>query len=111
MMRHLPQSTPVELQSTSTSEEPASTAPQDKKPRKRLLKCTHCGNGAGRFEQWWNHDTGYGACRPCIDWVAGLNGGLSTEEIHSRYGIEGRHYQKTSGATGDLQELSSTQCP
>ena len=63
-----------------------------KKPKLKLLTCTHCGNGAGRFEQWWNNDTGFGACRPCIDWVAGLRGGMTAEQIKESYGIEGRHY-------------------
>lgn len=79
----------------------------DQSPRKyrRGLQCTHCGNSAGRFEQWPNHDVGYGACRPCVDWVSSLRGGLTADQIRARYGFEGRHYaasnqEQTHGLRG-----------
>lgn len=58
--------------------------------KKRNMECCCCGEPAGRWEQWWNRDTGYGICRRCVDWQAAR--GMSAEEIRELYGIEGRHY-------------------
>lgn len=32
---------------------------------KRNMTCACCGEYAGRFEQWWNRDNGYGICPRC----------------------------------------------
>ena len=31
------------------------------------LECSSCGGDAGRFQQFWNQDDGYGMCPRCID--------------------------------------------
>lgn len=60
------------------------------KPTTRELGCCVCGEYAGRFQQHWNRDTGFGVCRSCIDWL--LSRGTSAEEITSLYGVEGVNY-------------------
>lgn len=57
----------------------------------RNLECACCGESAGRWQQHWNRDTGYGVCRKCIDWM--LSRGTSVDEIKDSYGIEGVNYQ------------------
>lgn len=54
---------------------------------KRHLICTCCGNDAGRWEQHWNRDTGYGICAPCVVWC--MDRGESADDIKECYGIEG----------------------
>lgn len=56
----------------------------------RKLKCSCCGESAGRWTQHWNMDRGYGACVRCITWM--LMRGESEEEITSRYGKEGTNW-------------------
>lgn len=56
----------------------------------RSLECCVCGESAGRFEQWWNRDTGYGVCRRCIDRMVAK--GETAEEIRDLYGVEGVNY-------------------
>lgn len=50
----------------------------------RRMTCCCCGGYAGRFEQHWNRDTGYGICRPCV-----LRWYKDPEEIASSLGKEG----------------------
>lgn len=35
----------------------------------RRLECCCCGNDAGRWQQHWNRDTGYGLCWTCAEWL------------------------------------------
>lgn len=57
---------------------------------KRDLYCACCGGIAGRYEQWWNQDKGYGICINCVAW---LRNGRETEEyIKDCYGIEGINF-------------------
>ena len=56
----------------------------------RHMECCVCGEDAGRFEQHWNRDTGYGVCRRCVDWVRSC--GETDAEILDLYGVEGVNY-------------------
>lgn len=57
--------------------------------RIKRLTCACCGELAlGR--QWYNRDTGYGACLKCVEWSKSR--GESDEEIKEYYGIRGIHY-------------------
>ena len=56
----------------------------------RHMECCVCGDDAGRFEQHWNCDTGYGICRKCVDWVRSR--GETDAEILDLYGVEGVNY-------------------
>lgn len=53
-------------------------------------ECCCCGGGAGRFEQHWNRDTGYGICRDCAD--DEIKRGTSPANMVELYGIPGKHY-------------------
>lgn len=57
----------------------------------RTMTCCCCGDYAGRWQQWWNRDTGYGICRKCIDWLVS-SGRATGEEILDLYGVEGVNY-------------------
>lgn len=57
---------------------------------KHNMGCNCCGGLAGRFEQHFNRDTGFGMCRPCIEWVR--KRGMSEAEILDLYGREGIHW-------------------
>ena len=35
------------------------------------LRCACCGGDAGRFEQHWNQDLGWGLCASCGRWIMG----------------------------------------
>lgn len=57
----------------------------------RHMTCNCCGEYAGRFPQWWNRDTGYGICRPCVlKWYRGR--GTPEAEITESMGHEGIHW-------------------
>jgi len=62
----------------------------------RRMTCSCCGSYAGHFAQHANRDTGYGMCRPCIEWVQKPRGkhqlGETAAELLDLYGIEGTHY-------------------
>jgi len=49
--------------------------------------CNCCGENAGKWEQHWNRDTGYGMCTDCIAMVRSR--GMDEAEIISLYGREG----------------------
>ena len=54
------------------------------------LECCCCGGGAGRFQQHWNRDDGYGICPGCLaDEVAR---GTLPGVIESYYGKAGVNY-------------------
>ena len=59
----------------------------EKKMPKEYLTCCCCLGDAGKWEQHWNRDTGYGVCASCVDWLRSR--GESEEEIKRNYGIEG----------------------
>jgi hypothetical protein len=55
----------------------------------RRLTCSCCGEDAGRWQQHWNRDTGYGVCRKCI---TGILKDTPADELASCYGIAGINY-------------------
>jgi len=55
----------------------------------RQLACSCCGGDAGRFEQWWNQDTGWGLCGACATWIT--ERGMSADELDRTYGKAGTH--------------------
>ena len=54
---------------------------------KRNLSCCCCGSASGRWQQWWNRDTGWGVCVRCVE--IERKRGTSEEEIVELYGREG----------------------
>jgi len=52
----------------------------------RNLTCCCCGNPAGKWQQHWNRDTGYGICAACVDWQRSR--GVTDAEILDLYGKE-----------------------
>ena len=58
---------------------------------KRNLICAVCGGEAGKWEQCFNQDTGYGLCARCLKWLQGR--GESQETIEFRYGKPGVNYE------------------
>ena len=63
--------------------------------RRSEKECCCCGAPAGRFEQWWARDTGFGICRPCFDWQSEKS---DPEYMRELYGNEGQHYAKKETA-------------
>jgi hypothetical protein len=60
----------------------------------RNLTCTCCGAHAGRWEQHWNQDTGYGLCARCRDWIWERNHpGTPQTEFERTYGKPGVNYE------------------
>lgn len=55
----------------------------------RRMYCTCCGGGAGRFQQHWNRDTGYGVCRPCALKMIDKDG---RDELEQSCGKEGENW-------------------
>lgn len=58
----------------------------------RQLECAVCGDDAGRWQQHWNRDTGYGICRKCVEWLVNEHRDRP-EEIRDLYGVEGVNYE------------------
>ena len=56
----------------------------------RRLECCVCGEDAGRHEQHWNRDTGFGVCARCVAWQRSL--GDTEAEILDLYGVEGVNF-------------------
>ena len=54
------------------------------------MTCCVCGEYAGRWEQHWNRDTGFGVCVPCIAYVRSR--GADDAEIADLYGKDGVNY-------------------
>ncbi len=71
-----------------TGTDPASAEMQSLAPV-RTLTCCCCGE-LTRGRQWWNRDTGFGVCPPCVALVRSR--GETETEIHSLYGTSGVHY-------------------
>lgn len=56
----------------------------------RRLTCCICGEYAGRWEQHWNRDTGWGVCAPCVKAQrVHPRHPMTEEEIEDLYGKEG----------------------
>lgn len=58
---------------------------------KQRMTCSICGDGAGRFEQHCNRDTGFGICPRCVGWTQGR--GTTPAEMLSLYGVAGMNYE------------------
>jgi hypothetical protein len=72
-----------------------SQTPQVEKPlsKPRNLTCTCCGGSAGRWQQHWNQDTGYGLCASCRDWIWSRNHGDTREHFERTYGKPGVNFE------------------
>ena len=61
----------------------------------RTLTCCVCG-ASTRGRQWWNRDTGYGVCPPCVQFVRKSNERLGLTDLEDSperlYGIQGIHW-------------------
>lgn len=55
------------------------------------LTCCICGEEAGKFEQHWNRDTGWGVCPRCVSEQAVKE---SPDEIQFNYGKVGVNYEQ-----------------
>lgn len=53
------------------------------------MKCCRCGDRT-KGRQWWNCDTGFGICPPCVQ--RQRDRGASAEEILELYGQKGIHW-------------------
>ena len=62
--------------------------------RTRRMECCVCSDDAGRFQQHWNRDTGFGICRRCVDWLQSR--GETGAEMLNLYGVEGVNYAAPS---------------
>lgn len=62
---------------------------QDSTAATTYLDCCVCGGGAGRFQQHWNRDTGYGICVKC---AAEQMGRETPENMEQLYGKPGVNY-------------------
>jgi len=56
----------------------------------RHLTCCVCGSAAGRWQQHWNRDIGYGICQPCATEQTGKE---TPERMESLYGKPGVNYE------------------
>lgn len=59
----------------------------------RSLRCTCCGEHAGRWEQHWNQDTGYGLCAKCRDWIWERAPQHERDRFEQTYGKPGVNYE------------------
>jgi hypothetical protein len=55
------------------------------------MQCAVCGNYAGRHEQHWNRDRGFGCCVPCYTKAIGSDG---IDSALNLYGIPGYNLNK-----------------
>jgi hypothetical protein len=67
---------------------------------RRHLTCCCCGESAGKWEQHWNRDTGYGICRACVTWQRET--GVEEAEILSLYGVEGVNFEPAESAAAPI---------
>lgn len=68
------------------------------------LTCAVCGADAGRHEQHWNRDDGFGVCRACVDSILQDE---SPQDMRMRYGIEGINYAAPAKVEAPRQELEN----
>lgn len=59
------------------------------KDRIKILSCACCGQAAPALKQWWNRDTGYGACSECFNRMKEKEG---LEQAIENYGQPGIHH-------------------
>jgi hypothetical protein len=52
----------------------------------RHMTCCCCGKSAGKWQQHWNRDTGFGICKRCVDWQQSR--GTTDAEVLDLYGRE-----------------------
>jgi hypothetical protein len=78
-----------EIEDSGTSQQQGPLEP----PPTRRLTCACCGGDAGRWQQWWNRDHGYGVCARCVDWMARRN--TPRFEIEELYGVEGVNWGRS----------------
>lgn len=67
--------------------------------RVQYLDCCVCGSGAGKFEQHWNRDDGYGICPQCVAEAAAVETPESLQELYGKAGVNYnvpmvRHYDR-----------------
>lgn len=60
------------------------------------LTCCVCGADAGRWQQHWNRDTGYGICATCAREQAKRE---TPDRMRSLYGTAGLNYEATDPIT------------
>ena len=70
----------------------------------RNLTCSCCGESAGRWEQHWNRENGYGICARCIDWLRTRprknEADRETPQVlETLYGVEGVNWGKITEET------------
>lgn len=58
------------------------------------LVCCCCGCAAGRWQQHWNRDTGYGVCAECVELER--QRGQSEKDIRRLFGTEGVNWGKST---------------
>src|SRR5262245_19341125 len=63
----------------------------------RKLTCCICGEDAGRWQQHWNRDTGWGVCRACVERESAAN---SAQDMIDLYGQEGINYAPPARFSG-----------
>lgn len=63
---------------------------------KRNMVCCCCGSSAGRWQQHWNRDTGFGVCGRCVETQRVR--GETEQEIESLYGREGVNWGNCDAA-------------
>ena len=64
------------------------------------MTCCVCGNGAGRWQQHWNQDTGYGICPVCVAEQAAK---ITPEELQELYGHPDVNYRKPTTVRNGLR--------
>lgn len=55
------------------------------------LTCACCDEYAGKWEQHWNQDVGYGVCKSCIPFI--MSHGMDKEAFELAYGKPGVNYE------------------
>ena len=62
--------------------------------------CACCGSYAGKWEQWFNQDTGFGLCARCVTWIKTRrpfgHDPITTKEFERTYGLGGTHYEEAT---------------
>ena len=70
------------------------------RPQKKRKTCACCGSYAGKWEQWFNQDTGFGLCSECVTWIKTRRPfgqePMTTEEFERIYGLAGAHYEEAT---------------